>query len=142
MKQILPFLNFDGNCREAMEFYKQCLGAELFLMPYSDAPSDQTWVTPESRDRILHSTLKLGSDAPLLMAADVMPGMPFQHGSSFAVVIECDSAEEIDTFFAALSAGGEVTMELQNTFWNARFGMLTDKFGVRWMLNYTLPKPA
>ena len=142
MKQILPFLHFDGNCREAMEFYKQALGAELFLLPYSGAPGDQTWVTPESRDRIMHSTLKLGSDAPLLMAADTMPNSPFNQGSSFAVVIECDSDKEIEAFFAALSAGGSVTMPLQDTFWKARFGMLTDKFGIHWMLNYQLPPQA
>ena len=62
MKQVLPFLHFDGNCREAMEFYKQCLGAELFLMPYSDAPGNPEWVTPESHDRIMHSTLNGGSE--------------------------------------------------------------------------------
>src|SRR5271169_5804467 len=117
MKQITPFLHFDGNCREAMEFYKQSLGAELFLLPYSAAPSDQTWVTPESQDRIMHSTLNHGGGA-LLMAADVMPGHAFQQGNNFAVCIECESRDEIETFFAALSTGGEVTMPLQNTFWN------------------------
>jgi PhnB protein len=138
MKQILPFLHFDGNCREAMEFYKKCLGAELFLLPYSGAPGDLHWVTPESKDRIMHSTLTLGS--PLLMASDTMPGTPFQPGSNFAVVIECETFEEIDTLFTTLSEEGEVTMPLQDTFWNARFGMLTDKFGIRWMLNLPLPK--
>lgn len=142
MKQTVPFLHFDGNCREAMEFYKQSLGAELFLLPYSSAPGDQTWVTPESRDRVMHSTLKCGSDTPLLMASDTMPGHDFNPGNSFAVCIECDSAGEIEAFFTALSAGGEVTMPLQDTFWNARFGMLTDKFGIRWMLNYPLPPKA
>jgi|SRR5271166_6281986 len=140
MKQMLPFLHFDGNCRKAMEFYKQCLGAELFLMPYSGAPGDQTWVTPGSGDRIMHSTLTRG--AMLLMASDIMPGSPFVQGSNFAVVIECDSAEEIETFFTALSEKGEVTMPLQDTFWNARFGMLKDKFGISWMLNFPLPKKA
>jgi PhnB protein len=138
MKQILPFLHFDGNCREAMEFYKQCLGAELFLMPYSEAPGDQTWVTPESKHRIMHSTLTLGEQ--LLMASDSMPGSPHIAGNNFAVVIECETYQEIDTLFTALSADGEVTMALQDTFWNARFGMFTDKFGIRWMLNFPLPK--
>ncbi len=141
MKQVLPFLHFDGNCREAMEFYKQCLGAELFLMPYSDAPGNPEWVTPESHDRIMHSTLNGGS-GPLLMASDIMPGTPHIPGKNFAVCIECESPDEIEAFFAALSAGGEVTMPLQNTFWNARFGMLKDKFGISWMLNFPLPKKA
>jgi PhnB protein len=140
MKQVLPFLRFDGNCREAMEFYKNCLNAELFLLPYSDAPGDQTWVKPEAKDRIMHATLTLGS--PLLMAADHMPGTAFHHGDNFAVVIECETYDEIDTLFTALSLGGKVTMALQDTFWNARFGMLTDKFGIHWMLNFAHPKPA
>ncbi len=140
MKQTVPFLHFDGNCREVMEFYKECFGAELFLMPYSAAPSDQTWVTPESRDRIMHSTLRQG-DLELLMAADTMPGTPFHQGN-FAVVIECETYEEIDTLFKALSVGGEVAMPLQDMFWNARFGMINDKFGIHWMLNYALPKQA
>jgi PhnB protein len=139
MKQITPFLHFDGNCREAMEFYKQSLGAELFLLPYSDAPGEPAWVTPESRDRIMHSTLN-HSGGPLLMASDTMPGHAFQQGSNFAVCIECESRDEIEAFFAALSAGGEVTMPLQDTFWNAHFGMLKDKFGIHWMLNFPLPK--
>jgi len=138
--KVLPFLHFDGNCREAMEFYKQCLAAELFLLPYSGAPGEQTWVTPESKDRIMHSTLTRGT--PLLMASDTRPGTLFQQGNNFAVVIECDSPEEIEAFFTALSEKGQVMMPLQDTFWNARFGMLTDKFGVRWMLNFALPKEA
>jgi len=141
MKQILPFLHFNGNCREAMEFYKQSLGAELFLLPYSSAPGDQTWVTPESHNLIMHSTLT-HAGGQLLMAADTMPGHTFQPGSNFSVCIECESRDEIEAFFAALSAGGEVTMPLQETFWNAHFGMLTDKFGTRWMLNFPLSKPA
>jgi PhnB protein len=141
MKQILPHLHFNGNCRAAMEFYKQSTGAELFILPYSDAPGEPAWVTPESRDLIMHSALKRG-ETLFLMAADNMPGSPFNEGNNISVVIECDSLEEIDAFFAALSTGGEVTMPLQNTFWNARFGMLKDKFGVHWMLNYALPKAA
>ena len=135
----MPFLHFDGNCREAMEFYKECFGAELFLMPYSAAPSDQTWVTPESRDRIMHSTLRQG-DLELLMAADICPARP-----STKAISRCHrmrDLEEIDALFKALSVGGEVAMPLQDMFWNARFGMINDKFGIHWMLNYALPKQA
>ncbi len=141
MKQITPFLHFNGNCREAMEFYKQSLGAELFLLPYSAAPGDQAWVTPESHDRIMHSTLT-HSGGPVLMASDIMPGTPHVPGKNFAVCIECESRDEIEAFFTALSAGGEVTMPLRDTFWNAHFGMLKDKFGTSWMLNFPLPPKA
>ena len=87
---------------------------------------------------VMHSALKHG-ETLFLMAADNMPGSPFNEGNNISVCIECDSAEEIAALFDALSAGGEVTMPLQDMFWNARFGMIKDKFGIHWMLNYTLP---
>jgi PhnB protein len=139
--KFLPFLHFDGNCGEAMEFYKQSLDAELFLIRYSEAPGDQSWVPAVSRNHVMHSTLKR-EDTALLMAADTVAGSPFQPGNNFSVTIECDSLDEINAFFTALSKGGTVTMPLQDTFWNAHFGMLTDKFGIRWMLNYPLPAKA
>jgi len=89
----------------------------------------------------MHSALKRG-DTLFLMAADNMPGSPANQGNNISVCIECDSAEEIEAFFKALAAGGEVTMPLQDMFWNARFGMLKDKFGIHWMLNYPLPAKA
>jgi PhnB protein len=69
------------------------------------------------------------------MASDTMPGMPFAQGNNFSVTIDCESVEEIDRCFAALSEKGKVTMPLQKTFWAPRFGMLTDRFGINWMLN-------
>ena len=136
--KTVAFLHFDGNCREAMEFYRQCFEAELFLMPYSEAPGDVLPGPEKALDRIMHATLTKGST--LLMAADTMPGAPFQRGDDFSVAVECESLPEQERLFAALGAGGSVTMPLQDTFWGARFGMLTDRFGIRWMLNSTLPK--
>lgn len=141
MKQITPHLHFNGNCRAAMEFYKQALGVDLFIMPFGEAPGDPAWVTPESRNLIMHSALKRG-ETLFLMAADNMPGSPFNEGNNVSICIECESADEIEAFFKALSAGGEVAMPLQDMFWNARFGMIKDKFGIHWMLNYTLPAKA
>jgi len=74
----------------------------------------------------------------VLMASDIMPGMPFKQGNNFSVMIECENAAEQDRIFAALGEGGTVTMPLQDTFWEARFGMVTDQFGISWMFN--LPK--
>ena len=76
----------------------------------------------------------------LLMASDTMPGMPFQQGNNFSVNINCESLEEIERFFTALSENGKVTMPLHDAFWGARFGMLTDQFGVNWMFNFEKPK--
>jgi len=139
MKEIVPFLSFDGNCREAMEFYKECFGAELYLLPFSEVPGNVLSEGQKALHRIMHSSLSKGST--FLMAADTMPGMPFQPGNNFAVAIHPESLEETERLFTALGEKGEVTMALQNTFWNARFGMLTDRFGIRWMFNFALPKP-
>jgi PhnB protein len=135
MKEIVTFLAFDGNCCEAMEFYKKCLAAELFLLPFSEAPGD---FTKEAKDRIMHASLTKGAST-LLMASDTLPGTPFQQGN-FAVMIHCESLQEIERLFAALSEKGKVTMTLQDTFWGARFGTLTDRFGIHWMLQFALPK--
>ena len=135
MKEITTYLNFDGNCRQAMTFYQRCLGGELHIMPFSEAPGD---FAKEAKDRIMHATLRAGSGT--LMASDTMPGMPFQQGNNFAICIAPESIQETERLFTALAEGGKVTMPLQDTFWGARFGMLTDKFGINWMLNFEKPK--
>ena len=137
MKEIVTFLTFDGNCREAMEFYKRCFEAELHLLPFSEAPCDLPAEARQS-DRIIHATLTKGFT--ILMASDAVPGAPFQPGDNFAVTVQCESLAEIERLFAALSEGGRVTMALQDTFWDARFGTLTDRFGVPWMFNFAHPK--
>jgi len=136
MKEVVTYLNFDGNCREAMTFYAKCLGGDLTLTPLSEMPGNHP---PEAKDRIMHARVNKGSTA-VLMASDAMPGMPFQQGAGFSISIMCESAHEIDSLFAALSEGGKVGMPLADQFWGARFGMLTDKFGIHWMLNFEHPK--
>ncbi|MEO8660956.1 MAG: VOC family protein [Bryobacteraceae bacterium] len=128
MKYINTYLNFDGTCKEAMTFYAKCLGGELQVMPFS----------AEMPDRVMHARLTSGS--AILMASDTQPGTTWTAGSNFAIAIQCESGEEVDTLHAALAAGGNVTMPVQDTFWNARFGMLTDRFGVNWMFNYEKPQ--
>jgi PhnB protein len=130
MKEIAAYLTFNGNCREAMEFYKKCLGAELQLMPFSTAPMK----IPEGAENlIIHARLTKG-DA-VLMASDAMPGMPYHPGNNFWVAIQCESVTETDELFAAFDENAKVVMAVQETFWAARFGMLTDQFGVNWMFN-------
>ena len=140
MKELTTYLIFDGNCREAMTFYEKCLGAELQLTPFSEMPGDVPKEAKQAGDRIMHARLSKGP-MPVLMASDTMPGMPFQQGNNFSVSINCESMPEIERLFAALGEKGKVTMQLQDTFWGAHFGMLTDQFGVNWMLNFELPKP-
>lgn len=140
MKEITPYLTFDGNCREAMTFYASSLGAELQMMPFSEAPKGEFTFPQEAKDRVMHARLSKGQ--AVLMASDSLPGMPFHAGSNFSVTVDCDSAEEVESLFAALQKNGEVTMPVQDTFWGAHFGMLTDQFGINWMFNYDKPQQS
>ena len=134
MKEIVTYLNFDGNCGDAMKFYARCLDAELYLMPFSEMPE----YPKEAKDRIMHARLSKGS--AVIMASDTMPGMSFQPGNNFSICIGCENVEELEKVFSALSEKGKITMALQDTFWGARFGMLTDQFGIQWMFNFEKPK--
>jgi PhnB protein len=138
MKEILTYLNFDGNCGPAMQFYAKCLGGELSMMPFSQIPGNPPEAVIKAADRIMHARITKGHT--LLMASDTMPGMPFTQGTNFSVSIGCESLEEIQRLFAAFSEGGTVTMPLQDQFWGSHFGMLKDAFGVHWMFNFEYPK--
>lgn len=131
MKSIDVYLTFDGNCREAMKFYAEALDAPVEMMTGGDMPG----AAESDRERILHARIAKGSVR--LMASDTMSMTPFQvkQGNNFSVSIDYAGPEEQDHIFAKLQAGGTVTMPLQDTFWGARFGMLTDQFGIQWMFN-------
>jgi PhnB protein len=140
MKAIVTYLNFDGNCREAMTFYSKGLELPVDIITFADhmppnAPQEMMAV----KDRVMHARLAKGGEA-FLMASDGMPGMPRQEGNNFSISVHCESMEEIQRFFAALSEGGEVTMPLADASWGSHFGMLKDRFGIHWMFNYELPK--
>lgn len=143
MKGSTPYVNFDGNCRQAVTFYQKCLGAELRVMTFSEMPPGKGAppIPAELKDRIMHAAL-INKGMPVLMASDTMPGMgmPYQHGNDFSIAVGCENAQEADRFFAALGEKGKVTMPLQETFWAVRFGMLTDQFGINWMLNVDKPQ--
>ena len=136
MKAIVTYLNFNGNCREAMKFYQRCLGGELSMMPFSEAPGD---LPKEAKDRVMHARITKDGSA-LLMASDTMPGSNFVQGTNFSISIDCQSAEETDRLFNAFSENGKITMPLQDAFWGARFGILRDQFGINWMFNFEKPK--
>lgn len=123
MRATNIYLNFDGNCREAMTFYGKCLQMEPGFTTFPDAP-----------DRILHS--EMASGPMVLMASDTMPGMPFLRGNNFSISIACESQPEMERLFAALGENGKVTLAMHDAFWGGRFGMVTDRFGIGWMLSY------
>jgi PhnB protein len=133
MREITPYLNFDGDCRAAMTFYQQCLGGELYVMSFAEA---NTGAPPEHGDRVMHARLRAGG--ALLMASDTMPGsdQPLVRGSDVWLHLGCESDAEVDERFAKLADGGTAVMAPQDTFWNARFGMVVDRYGFRWMLNH------
>jgi PhnB protein len=136
MAQLTPYVFFDGSCREAMEFYKECLGAELTMQAVGDTPAAEH-MPPEARQKIMHAALTRGEHKEtVLMASDWMGQGKFVNGNSISLSIHCTSDAEIKALFAGLSAGGKVTMPLADQFWGATFGTLVDKFGIAWMLNY------
>ncbi|MGH7624086.1 MAG: VOC family protein [Gemmatimonadaceae bacterium] len=131
MKAITPYVEFDGTARDAMTFYAKQLGADLDIPSFANA---NTPVPQAAPGRILHA--RLSKDGASLIAGDSMSNAPHQPGR-FLVCVECDDVPEIERLFAAFSDGGSVIMPLENTFWGARFGMLTDRYGVSWMFNCT-----
>ncbi len=133
MTQINSYLTFSGNCREAMEFYKACLGGELFFQTIGESPMASK-MPQQMKDCILHSTLTKGS--LLLMASDMVSEKGHIKGNAVSLCLMCSSEEEIKTSYANLSQKGEATHPLETTFWGATFGDLTDKYGNHWLLHY------
>lgn len=127
-----PLLNFSGQCEAAFRFYASCLGGNIVvMMTYGESPM-AAHVPPDWRGKILHATLDLGEAK--LMGADSPPGQ-HQKPQGFSVALHVDDVQEANRVFAALADGDSVVMPLQETFWAQRFGMLTDRFGIPWMVN-------
>lgn len=133
MTQINSYLTFSGNCREAMTFYQTCLGGELHFQTIGESPMvDQ--MPQAMKDCILHATLING--ALVLMASDMVSEDGLRKGNALSLMLQLNSEAEIHACYAALSAGGTATHPLENTFWGAIFGGLTDKYGNHWLLHY------
>jgi PhnB protein len=129
--QVQPYLNFDGRCEEALEFYKSALGAEVTaLMRCKNAP-DPGMIKPGLEDKVLHSSFRVG-DSTVMASDGHCQGKPEFRGVSLTLIVPEEA--EAKRIFAALSEGGEVRMELAKTFFSPLFGMLADRFGVPWMI--------
>ncbi len=131
-------MTFNGNCREAMTFYKECLGGELMVQAISETPMADK-LPPEMADCILHSTLT--QDGFTLMASDMVGDMGLIRGNNVSLMLNCSSEEEIRAAYKNLSMGGQTTHQLEDTFWGALFGDLTDKFGNQWLLHFEKNAP-
>ena len=135
--QVQPYLFFDGRCEEAIAFYKHTLGAEVkTLLRYKDAP-DQSMVKPESKDKVMHAGLQIG-ETELAASDGHCTGQPDFKG--FGLVLTAATDAESERLFTALSPGGEVRMPMDKTFFASRFGMVTDRFGVLWMVMTANPQ--
>ncbi|WP_028563319.1 VOC family protein [Paenibacillus pinihumi] len=130
------YLNFSGNCREAVEFYAQVFGTEApEFMTFGDSPPNPEYPLPEeAKNLIMHTRLNVfGSN---VMFSDTFPGMPFVPGNNISLAVVLDDEEALRSAFARLQDGAEVKMDLQETFWSKCYGMLTDKFGVQWQFSH------
>lgn len=135
-----PYLNFNGNTEEAFNFYKSVFGGEFTaLQRFGDAPDDGK-MPAETKNMIMHVALPIG-DSTILMGTDAPDSMGFKltMGNNFYICLTPDSEDEAHKLFDGLAVDGKVEMQLEKMFWGALYGSLTDKYGVQWMINYTLP---
>ena len=138
MTTINPYLNFNGNAKEAMGFYKDCFGGELMVQTVGESPMAKD-MPANTHGNVMHATL-MKEGTILLMGADSMKPDNYKIGNAVIISVNFTSEDEIKSIFEKLSAGGSVTMPLADQFWVALFGMLTDKFGHHWMMNHDKKK--
>jgi PhnB protein len=136
MQGIKPYIAFKGNCKEAIDFYKQALGAEvLFTQTYGESPMKGK--APD--DKIMHCSIKVG-DSVIMACDNMFKENPIIVGNNISLAVGAKSIPEVESTFEKMSDGANVIMPLQETFWAERFGMLTDKFGINWMFNVDKPE--
>ena len=129
--QVQPYLSFEGRCDEAIDFYQKAVGAKVdMLMRFKESP-DQSMVTPQSKDKVMHAAVHIG-DTQILMSDGRCQGSPNFNG--IALALSAPSDADAERMFNALAEGGKVNMPLTKTFFSSRFGMVADKFGVGWMV--------
>ncbi|MCW8126167.1 VOC family protein [Microbulbifer halophilus] len=129
---ISPYLNFDGQCKEAFEFYAEVLGGEIvFMSTFAEAPDDVD-CSPGLKDKIMHAQLKVGEQ--IIMASDASP-QNYDIPQGINITIGVDTPEEAERIYEALSEGGTVRMPMEETFWAKRFAVFSDRFGIPWMVN-------
>lgn len=131
--QINTYLTFNGNCRKAMTFYQECLGGELTFQTVGESPLS-TKMPKQMKDCMLHSTLTKG--ALVLQGSDMVPQTGLVKGNAVSLSLDCSSEDEIKNCYAKLSADGKADHPIEDTFWGALFGDLTDKFGNHWLLSF------
>ena len=131
--QVQPYLNFNGRCQEAIDFYRKAVGAEVIMvMQFKDCPEpQQAMVSPGNKDKVMHAAFKIG-DTTILASDGRCTGSPNFQGISLS--LHAKDEAEANRLFGALADGGQVQMPLAKTFFSPGFGMLADRFGVNWMV--------
>lgn len=134
--KLITYLSFAGNCEEAINFYKEALGAEILqVSKMGDSPME---VHENLKDKIMHARMQVGENE--LYLSDTFDPATLKQGNNVSLSIQADDIPQLEKLFDRLSAGGNVTMPLADAFWGARFGMFVDKFGIHWMFNCELKK--
>ncbi|MDR2146802.1 MAG: VOC family protein [Tannerella sp.] len=138
MATVNIYLNFNGNCEEAFNFYKSVFGGEIiYIGYYRDMPQSEGHQIPESeKNKVMHVGMSIGDS--MMMGSDTGGewAPAYNPGNNFAISISAENREEADRIFGALAVGGQVTMPMEVTFWGEYFGMLTDRFGINWMMSF------
>jgi PhnB protein len=135
---VQPYLFFAGNCEEAVEFYHTAIGAQVeFTMRFNESPDPHPpgMIPPGAENKIIHTSFRVGDSVIMASDGGVCGGGPAKGFEGFSLSLSVATEAEADKLFAALSHGGTVNMPLAKTFWSPRFGMLTDRFGIDWMIS-------
>jgi PhnB protein len=125
---VNPYLTFNGNCREAMEFYRSVLGGDLTVNTFGEFGGD-----PAIADKVMHATLLGGKGT--LMASDTAPGMPFDPGNTMTISVSGAAGDGLEEVWSKVSDGGQVFVPFEKQMWGDTFGQCVDKYGVPWMVN-------
>jgi PhnB protein len=134
--RLNPYIAFNGNTREAMEFYKSVFGGKLDLNTYKESNASED---PSEDDKIMHAMLQ-ADNGIIFMASDTPKGMEYKPGTNISMSLSGDDEDELRGYFDKLSDGGTVTMPLTKALWGDTFGMFVDKFGINWMVNIIAAK--
>lgn len=135
--RINSYLTFNGNCKEAMAFYKECLGGELMLQTVGESPLSEQ-MPDKMKENVIHSTLV--NDKIILMGSDMVGEQGLVKGNAVSLMLNCSSEEEARKIYDKLADGGKGTHPLHDTFWGALFGNLTDRYGNHWLLHFDRSK--
>lgn len=137
MAMLNPYLNFPGNTEEAFNFYKSVFGGEFQTLVRFKDTQEAGRLPANEQDKLMHIALPIGQN--ILMGTDALESMghKLHAGDNISLSFHADSKEQADKLYAGLSAGGQATMPMADMFWGDYFGMLTDRFGIQWMINHS-----